>query len=762
MKVILARHAGLCTGVNRALDLALSAEKKPIYLFGNIAHNERIIEKLTAAGCRVISERDLSDVKSGTIVIRAHGVAPDVYRKMEETGAEIIDATCPFVKKIHDIVSSYGKKGYRVFIVGDPTHPEVIGTKGYATECEVIDSLSAVDSLKIDPKKDYVVVCQTTYAEKNANNIINHLKNKIKSLVIKTTICYTTKERQLEAESLSVACDAVLVVGSRSSSNTAKLAEICKGKCEKVFLIQNAEDVQEIDFAEIQKIGVTAGASTPKELIMEVLSGMSNENEVTLQTTENEKTEVTETTTPVAAAAEETKESKPANKKMTMDDVMASTRFEIREGMRVKVTVIRSDETGVYVSGLGKKDGFIAADRLTDGEYKPEDYAAGMKFTAIVVPNTTANKDYIALDKRKFDEIEEMDKALLDSVFELKIDKAVEKGGLLGKKGSYTVFIPASHIELHRVEDADLQSYVGKKLLVKKLPDKKGEEGQEGKRHRIVASHKEVLIAEKKAAREKAEQEWQEKKAREEEEKKAIFEANRDRFEVNNVVPGVVKRFADFGAFVNVYGFDCLAPKTELSWTKGQAPNEILEIGKEYEFVIIKVDPENYKVSLSYKLLQKRPYEIAQEKYPVGTIVTGKVQTIVNFGAFISIEPGVDGLVHVSNISDKRLNSPADVLKVGDIVTAKVIKFEENRMALSIKDAQEPVEGAAEQKEEEKRVRTNARPQQERRSKKPQTDEISKEEQEIVENFGTTENVQNNILGDLLKDFTPAADDKKD
>ena len=475
---------------------------------------------------------------------------------------------------------------------------------------------------------------------------------------------------------------------------------------------------------------------------------MSNENEVTLQTTENEKTEAT---APVAAAAEETK---PTVKKMTMDDVMASTRFEIREGMRVKVTVIRSDESGVYVSGLGKKDGFIAADRLTDGEYNPEDYTVGMKFTAIVIPNTTANKDYIALDKRKFDEIEEMDKALLDSVFELKIDKAVEKGGLLGKKGSYTVFIPASHIELHRVEDADLQSYVGKKLLVKKLPDKKGEEGSEGKRHRIVASHKEVLIAEKRAAREKAEQEWQEKKAREEEEKKAIFEANKDRFEVNNVVPGVVKRFADFGAFVNVYGFDCLAPKTELSWTKGQAPNEILEIGKEYEFVIIKVDPVNYKVSLSYKLLQKRPYEIAQEKYPVGSIVKGKVQTIVNFGAFISIEPGVDGLVHVSNISDKRLNSPADVLKVGDEVTAKVIKFEENRMALSIKDALEPTESS--DNNEEKRVRTSAKPTAERRGKKPATDEISKEEQEIVENFGTTQNVQNNILGDLLKDFTPS------
>ena len=751
MKILLAEHAGLCSGVERALSLAMSAERKPVRLLGDIAHNDRIIRKLKEAGREVIVEEDLDSIHDGTIVIRAHGIMPKTYEKLLKTGATIVDATCPFVKKIHDLVSEYSAKGYRILIIGDPTHPEVIGTKGYAENCIVIDSLESAQKLEIDPSEDYALVCQTTFSEKSSNNITKYLKNKIKSLVINSTICYTTKERQLEAESLSRTCDAVLVVGSDSSSNTAKLVEICKRNCRFVRLIRSAEDLRGLDFGQIQKIAVTAGASTPKELIMEVLSGMSNENEVTLPNTENE---MTAATAPVAA--EETKETKPT-KKMTMDDVMASTRFEIREGMRVKVTVIRSDETGVFVSGLGKKDGFIPADKMTDGEYKPEDYPVGTVFTAVVVPNTTANKDYIALDKRKFDEIEEMDKALLDSVFELKIDKAVEKGGLLGKKGSYTVFIPASHIELHRVEDADLASYVGKKLLVKKLPDKKGEEAQEGKRHRIVASHKEVLIAEKKAAREKAEKEWQEKKAREEEEKKAIFEANRDRFEVDNIVPGVVKRFAEFGAFVNVYGFDCLAPKAELSWIKGKAPNEILEIGKEYEFVIIKVDPENYKVSLSYRKLQKKPYEIAQEKYPIGSIVTGKVMTIVNFGAFINIEPGVDGLVHVSNISDKRLNSPADVLKVGDEVTAKVISFKDNGMGLSIKDA---VEGAEEEQKEEKRVRSG-RPTAERKGKKAPTDEISKEEQEIVENFGSTESVSNNVFGDMLKDFVPS-DEKKD
>ena len=748
MKIIIAEHAGFCNGVERAIKLAMNADKHPIRLLGEIAHNERVIANLSKAGCIVIGENDIDKVHDGSLVIRAHGITPSVCEKVYATHAEIIDATCPHVKKIHDLVSEFSDQGMSVIIIGDPNHPEVIGTKGYGKDVIVIKTLEEAQNIVFSDEKHYALVCQTTFSEKISNIIIDYLKNKIKSLVIKNTICYTTKERQREAESLSRTCDAVLVVGSKSSSNTAKLFDICSENCDKVYMVESAEDVQGIDFGKIQKIAVTAGASTPRELIMEVLLGMSSENDVTLLNTENEKAEETS-----AVAATETKEAKPA-KIMTMDDVMASTRFEIREGMRVKVTVIRSDETGIYVSGLGKKDGFIAADKATDGEYIAEDYPVGMTFSAIVVPNNTANKDYIALDKRKFDEIEEMDKALLDSVFELKIDKAVEKGGLLGKKGSYTVFIPASHIELHRVEDADLQSYVGKKLLVKKLPDKKGEESESGRRHRIVASHKEVLIAEKKAAREKAEKEWQEKKAREEEEKKAIFEANKDRFEVNNVVPGVVKRFADFGAFVNVYGFDCLAPKGELSWTKDKAPNEVLELNKEYEFVIIKVDAENYKVSLSYKLLQKRPYEIAQEKYPVGSIVKGKVQTIVNFGAFISIEPGVDGLVHVSNICDRKIASPADVLKVGDEVEAKVISFVENRMALSIKDAQAPAaEGEAQEATGEKRVRTSGRPTAERKGKKTPVDEVSKEEQDIVANYGTTETVSNNVFGDLLKNY---------
>lgn len=746
MNVVLAKHAGVCKGVERAVSLALGAEKTPIYLLGNLAHNERIIRKLSEKGCVVIDEKDLDGLSEGTVVIRAHGVTKALYEKIARSGLEIVDATCPYVQMIHDLVRDYSDKGYGIIIIGDPKHPEVVGTKGYAENAIVIDSLESAETAVFDEKKPYALVCQTTFSEKISNIIIEYLKKKIKSLVIKDTICYTTKERQREAEILSRTCDAVLVVGSPSSSNTTKLFEICKKNCEKVFLVPSADRVNAKDLSEIQKVGVTAGASTPRELIMEVLSVMEGENVVTLQNTENEKAEVN------SAAVAATEEKQP--KKITsMKDVMDSMRDDIHEGKRVKVTVIRSDEKGVYVSGalLGKKDGFIAADRVTSGEYKADDYKPGMEFTAIVVPNT--DKNYVALDKVKFDEIEEMDKALLDSVFELKIDKAVDKGGLLGKKGSYTVFIPASHIELHRVEDADLQSYVGKKLLVKKLPDKKGEEGESNKRHRIVASHKEVLIADKKAAREKAEKEWQEKKAREEEEKKAIFEANRDRFEVNNVVPGVVKRFADFGAFVNVYGFDCLAPKGELSWTKDKAPNEVLELNKEYEFVIIKVDPENYKVSLSYKLLQKRPYEIAQEKYPVGSIVKGKVQTIVNFGAFISIEPGVDGLVHVSNISDKRLNSPADVLKVGDEVEAKVISFVDNRMALSIKDVNAPADASDNKEGGEKRVRSNGRPAPERKGKKPPVDEVSKEEQDIVANYGNTETVSNNVFNDLLKGF---------
>ncbi|NCA67932.1 MAG: S1 RNA-binding domain-containing protein, partial [Clostridia bacterium] len=327
--------------------------------------------------------------------------------------------------------------------------------------------------------------------------------------------------------------------------------------------------------------------------------------------------------------------------------------------------------------------------------------------------------------------------------------------------GSYTVFIPASQVDVKKVEDAELETYVGKTLKVSKLPDK---DDTDNKRKRIVASHKAVQWAERKVARDAAEKEWKEKREKDEQEKKDIFVANIDRFEVNNVVPGVVKRFTNFGAFVNVYGFDCLAPKGELSWERDIEPSSLLQLGKEYEFVIIKVDPENFKVSLSYKLLQEKPKsssEIIAEKYHVGMIVKGKVQTLASFGAFVSLEPRIDGLVHVSNMSDKRINAPSDILSVGDEIEAKIINIKDNRIALSIKDVNAVEEVRERDDNRPSRTKKFDKPIGERKPRKgnPNEMQVPKEEEDNLVSYGSVEDAKNTILGDLLKGFEFKSDD---
>lgn len=805
MIIKVARTCGFCSGVKRAIKLALEENNKPVYFLGELIHNERVLNSFAEKGIKTVSIEEVFNLNEGTIIIRAHGISPKIYNALSRLNLKIIDATCPNVLKIHEIVKKAYALNMGIIIIGNKNHPEVIGVNGCADNNAIIVSDEKLPEFEKD--KDYICVVQTTFREKIYNNIINKLKKQINSLVNYNTICYTTKVRQSEAESLSLECDTMFVIGSKNSSNTTKLYDICSNNCKNTYLIEDIVDINSVtNKNNIQKIGVTTGASTPKELVMEVILGMSSEVEsvkiedlaqnvaaVDTTATETENVEVKEDTEvktaeventeakdteveskkEVAEEAEDIAENKaePKAKKKTekktkkvteintMEDVMNATVFGLREGKKVKCTVIKADETGVYVNFGGKKDGFIESDKTGIEDYKPEDFKEGDTFYAVVVENKTGSKECITLDKRAVDEILEVEKAIQDEVFDVKIDKAV-KGGLLGKKGSYTIFIPASQVDLKRVEDEELEAFVGKTLAVSKLPDK---DESDKKRKRIVASHKAVLWAEKKAAREKAEKEWKEKREKEEQEKKDIFLANIDRFEVNNVVPGIVKRFTNFGAFVNVYGFDCLAPKSELSWERDVEPSSLFEIGKEYEFVIIKVDPDNFKVSLSYKLLQEKPKsttEIIAEKYHVGMIVKGKVQTLAPFGAFVSLEPRIDGLVHVSNISDKRINAPSDVLNVNDEIEAKIISIRDSRIALSIKDVNVPDTTAND--ERPSRVKRFEKTMSERKPRKSAANEmqVPKEEQKNLADYGAVENAKNTVLGDLLKGFEFKSDDE--
>ena len=718
MQIAITRFPGFCKMVERAIAIAESAAEefpdKKVYTLGRLAHNDRVSERLSKKGISVaISPEELT--AGDVLVISAHGAPPSVYEASAKRGIIVRDATCPNIVKIHDTIKKYGEKGYFVLLIGDEKHREIVGDSGWARDVAVADNAEkAISILTEKGVEKAVVVFQTTFEVEKYSDIADKLQkfaeNSKKTLVILKSICYTTIERQAEAESLSESADVVLVVGDRGSSNTAKLLEISRKKADAV-LIEKVSDLQSAKIKNnITKLAVLAGASTPKELTMEVIYTMEQNNTpdvaIDVNPTEVAEEKVTETVTEEVKADEAVVETaeKPVQKKKkeitTMEEAMKAgfAPKSYRENQRVRVTVESVDQTGVNVSlNLGGKNdaGFIAASEMEiDGSFDPANYTVGETLEAIIIPKADAKSKTINLSKRKCDEIFVGDAAaqhiLNGEDFKLKIT-SVTKGGLLGKLGSYTIFVPASQIRMGFVKN--LEDYVGKELRLRMLPPKEEEGGRKPNPKRIVASQR-VILEEEKAQRE-------------------------DEFWANvvpgAVVEGKVKRFAQkdgkyFGIFVSVFNKDCLLHISDLSWTKVEDPSEVLKLNETYNFLVLKADREADKVSLGYKQLQKTPYQLAAEKYHVGDVVKGTVARIKDFGAFISLEPGIDGLVHVSEISHNYIKSAADALKVGDEVEAKIINFEKDKITLSIKACQEPeVQEVAEKEESDAPAQTSSR-----------------------------------------------------
>ena len=718
MQIAITRFPGFCKMVERAIAIAESAAEefpdKKVYTLGRLAHNDRVSERLSKKGISVaLSPEELT--AGDVLVISAHGAPPSVYAASAKRGIIVRDATCPNIVKIHDTIKKYGEKGYFVLLIGDEKHREIVGDSGWARDVAVADNAEkAISILTEKGVEKAVVVFQTTFEVEKYSDIADKLQkfaeNSKKTLVILKSICYTTIERQAEAESLSESADVVLVVGDSGSSNTAKLLEISRKKADAV-LIEKVSDLQSAKIKNnITKLAVLAGASTPKELTMEVIYTMEQNNTpdvaIDVNPTEVAEEKVTETVTEEVKADEAVVETaeKPVQKKKkeitTMEEAMKAgfAPKSYRENQRVKVTVESVDQTGVNVSlNLGGKNdaGFIAASEMEiDGSFDPANYTVGETLEAIIIPKADAKSKTINLSKRKCDEIFVGDAAaqhiLNGEDFKLKIT-SVTKGGLLGKLGSYTIFVPASQIRMGFVKN--LEDYVGKELRLRMLPPKEEEGGRKPNPKRIVASQR-VILEEEKAQRE-------------------------DEFWANvvpgAVVEGKVKRFAQkdgkyFGIFVSVFNKDCLLHISDLSWTKVEDPSEVLKLNETYNFLVLKADREADKVSLGYKQLQKTPYQLAAEKYHVGDVVKGTVARIKDFGAFISLEPGIDGLVHVSEISHNYIKSAADALKVGDEVEAKIINFEKDKITLSIKACQEPeVQEVAEKEESDAPAQTSSR-----------------------------------------------------
>ena len=671
MKILVAEHCGFCSGVKKAVDTALSVPPENTYVLGELIHNEDVTSRIRARGLIVVERLD--EVPDGaTLLIRSHGVGKAVYAACEARGIRVVDCTCSFVRHTQKLVEEASASGRTVVIAGHREHPEVVGLVGWCSgEALVFDS--AQEDFSVLEGKDVVLVSQTTFSVQRFSKIAENLqKVRPKTVEIFQTICYTTVCRQKETERIAKQSDAMLVIGGLNSSNTNKLGEIASLYCGRVFRLKNADDFEYEKIKNFKRVGVVAGASTPDWLTSEVLSKMAENNtEVQNETVAEAQAPVAEETVKaeVEAAPQAEAIAEAADEKPTMAKVIENIDRETpyKRGQLLTVKIVSAKDEGVYVSVSGKGEILVEKSELDCEEYDRAAYAekVGESIDVMVVDTKPVKLSEKAVKKVKEEE------ALLKDIEEGKEFSVVctgfNKGGLTAELGTYAVFVPAREIRAGYVKELD--KMVGKKLRLKMLEIRKE------RRKEIIASQRVILEAEK-AAREAAKAE-----------KEAAFF---DSINVGDVVEGKVERVTSFGAFVSVKGFDCLAHISDLSWTGVKEVTDVLEIGKTYQFTVLKIDRENKKVSIGYKQLQPRPWDTAAERYAEGDIVHGKVVRIVPFGAFVELEKGIDGLVHVSQISHEWLENPTSVLTIGEEVDAKVLAFdpEAHKITLSIKALQ--------------------------------------------------------------------------
>lgn len=683
MILLKGKHSGFCFGVKRAVEEAFSLSGEGNFVLGEIIHNEIVNEKLKTAGVITVTNLDDERLKNGdTLLIRTHGEPKSTFIKAENMGLNVIDCTCPFVKEIQKIVEKHYNDGYTIVIVGDKDHPEVKGINGWCENSAII--VNSLDELNAVKGEKLCVVVQTTYSEEKFVNLIkNFNQDGAKTVDIFKTICYTTTKRQIEADDISKSCDAVLVLGGAKSNNTSKLYDICRKNCKNTFRIVRPSEFDFKLLKNYKKVGVVFGASTPIEQFREVVSYMENitEEVITSETVEKEEVVAEETqkeqevSVPQANVSEDKEKVVKSEFAKAIDSIKPNKDFRI--GQIITATISSVKDTGLDISlKYTKKDFSVPKEELLNENV--EEYKVGEDIRVMVVAKNPAKFSEKAMEKVLAEEAE-IKEIAEGRIFEAVIESS-NKGGLIGKFGRYEVFVPASQIRIGFVKDLD--KYVGKTL---RLKAEKVE--SRGARRQIVASQRVILQAEK------------EERDAIRAEKEAEFFAS---IEEGDVVLGTPVRFAAFGAFVDVNGFDCLAHISDLSWTGCKDCSEVLEIGKQYEFKILKIDAENKRVSVGYKQLQPKPWDKVAEKYKVGDVIKGKIVRLVKFGAFVEVEKGIDGLVHVSEISNKWLENPVSTLQVGQEVDVKILAInpENEKITLSIKALlkDEPVEEETDKK----------------------------------------------------------------
>ena len=635
MNIIKAKTAGFCFGVDRGVKMTYDLLEKghKVATLGPLIHNDQLVADLEAKG--VITAANVDDVPDDyEVVIRCHGVPETIYDKINTRRLVCHDATCPFVSKIHKIAREASEKGAVLLVAGDKNHPEVQGIIGHTRgESYVFGSL---DELKAwqgpeKPEKPVYAVAQTTFQVTKWLECSAFLKKSYTNALIFDTICNATWARQQEAEDLSQKCDLMVVIGGHHSSNTQKLVQVA-ARHTKAVSVETAADLDPEWFKGVQTVGVTAGASTPSPIIEEVLNSMSEE----------------------------------IRDDMSFEEMIEASMKPIFGGKVVKGVVTSISQNEIQVDIGTNHTGFVKLSELSDDpSAKAEDLVHVGDELDLVVEKVNDQEGIAYLSKKKLESrkgLEEIGKAFEEgTVLEGTVTES-NKGGVVVLVKGVKVFVPRSQATMRRDEDYTKLVKQNVKLVITEFSG-----------HKIVGSINKVTAEANKA---KAEEFW----------------AN---VEIGKTYHGVVKSLTSYGAFVDIGGVDGLCHISELSWNRIKNPSEVVSVGDEIDVYVKDLDRDNKKVSLGYKKAEDNPWEKLKNEYPIGSVFTAPVVSITKFGAFVRILPGVDGLVHISEISNDRVEKVSDVLSVGDEVTVKLqdVDFDKKRISLSMKAAQENAEG---------------------------------------------------------------------
>ena len=635
MQIILAKTAGFCFGVDRAVEMVNESVRRgnKTATLGPIIHNRHVVERFLKQGVRELDSPEQAE-PGETVIIRAHGVPKQVQQALCARGVPVLDATCPFVKKIHTIVKNETQKGRKIIIFGSPAHPEVEAIASFCREPLIVQSAEELENwLREAPERRNLpisMVSQTTSSQKMWKSCAEIAKKVCTNCEIFDTICRATEMRQEEAAILSQKCDAMVVVGDARSSNTGRLAMICEQYCKKVSLVDQADDLEMSLFSGANTVGITAGASTPSWIIKEVNNKMSEELKVETAMEEN------------------------------FAELLEQSLKTLNNGDKVTGTVMAVGSTEVEVDLGTKHTAYIPLEDFSgDPNVKPEEAVkVGDQIEAIVV-HVNDGEGVVRLSKKRLEAgkaWEEIEAAAENKDIVEGVVTEENKGGIVVNVKGIRVFVPASQSGV--AKGGDLGELLKKNVQLRITEVNRA-------RRRVVGSIRSVASEQRKAAQEKI---WSE-------------------IEVGKQYHGTVKSLTSYGAFVDIGGVDGMVHVSELSWNRIKNPAEVVKVGDEIDVYVIALDPEKKKISLGYKTEATNPWTIFNNEYKVGDVVTVKIVKLMTFGAFAEIIPGVDGLIHISQIADRRIGKPEDVLSEGQEVDAKIIDIdqEHKRISLSIR-----------------------------------------------------------------------------